>query len=68
MSAVHKPNRNFDNETKEHIPYSVMMTGSLQSAYERFRKPKIITEKVKKEKKKKETTTSNTKTFKKWFI
>jgi hypothetical protein len=67
MSAVHRPNKNFDNETREHIPYSVMMTGSLQSAYERFRQPKKLTEKVKKEKTKQEVT-SNTKTFKKWFI
>jgi hypothetical protein len=50
MSVVHKPNRNFDNETKVHVPYSVMMTGSLQSAYERFRNPKKVTEKVKKKK------------------
>ena len=27
MSVVNRPNKNFDNETKEHIPYSVMMTG-----------------------------------------
>jgi hypothetical protein len=51
MSAVHRPNRNFENETREHIPYSVMMTGSLQSAYERFRTPKKVTEKPKKKKK-----------------
>jgi hypothetical protein len=67
MSAVHKPNRNFENETREHIPYSVMMTGSLQSAYERFRAPKAITEKVKKEKKKKVETPKDMKSFKKWF-
>ena len=67
MSVVNQPNRNFDNETKEHIPYSVMMTGSLQSAYERFRKPKTVTEKVKKEKKKKVETPMDMKSFKKWF-
>jgi|688.fasta_scaffold1275605_3 hypothetical protein len=67
MSIVNQPNRNFDNETKEHVPYSVMMTGSLQSAYERFRKPKVVTEKVKKEKKKKVVTQPDAKSMKKWF-
>ena len=66
MSVVHKPNRNFDNETKVHIPYSVMMTGSLQSAYERFRNPKKVTEKVKKTKREK-VIEKDTKAFTKWF-
>ena len=40
MSAVHKPNMNFDNETKVHIPYKLVLQGSFQSAYEKFRRPK----------------------------
>ena len=54
MSAVHKPNMNFDNETKVHIPYKLVLQGSFQSAYEKFRRPKSATA-VKKVKAKKES-------------
>ena len=40
MSAVHRPNMNFDNETKVHVPYSEIMKGSLESAYDKFMRPK----------------------------
>lgn len=50
MSAVDRPNKNFDNETKTHTPYSEVMQGRLQSAYEQFRRPKQVTDKNKKKK------------------
>jgi hypothetical protein len=43
-----------------------MMTGSLQSAYERFRNPKKVTEKVKKTKREK-VIEKDAKSFAKWF-
>ena len=43
MSAVHKPNMNFDNETMVHVPYKVVLQGTFQSAYDRFRRPKPAT-------------------------
>jgi hypothetical protein len=36
MSAVHRPNLNFDNEHKEHVPYQVVLAGELQSSYKRL--------------------------------
>lgn len=36
MSAVHKPNLNFDNEHKEHVPYQVVLAGELQSSYKKL--------------------------------
>ena len=50
MSAVDKPNRNFDNETKTHTPYSEISRGQLRSAYEQFRQPKQLPDKKKKKK------------------
>ena len=43
MSAVHKPNMNFDNETMVHVPYQVVLQGTFQSAYDKFRRPKSAT-------------------------
>jgi hypothetical protein len=67
MSAVHKPNMNFDNETKVHIPYKLVLQGSFQSAYEKFRRPKSATA-VKKVKTKKESNIQkDTTAYNKWF-
>ena len=68
MSAVHRPNMNFDNETKTHIPYSVLMSGSMESSIERFRKPKKLVEKKAKKSKTEKTIQKDTRAFKKWFI
>lgn len=67
MSAVNKPNMNFDNETKVHIPYSEIMKGSLESAYDKFMRPKNAVS-VKKSKQRKEIVIEkDPKTFNKWF-
>jgi hypothetical protein len=68
MSVVNKPNRNFDNETKTHIPYSVLMSGSMESSIERFRKPKKLVEKKARKTKPEKSIEQDTKAFKKWFI
>ncbi len=68
MSIVNKPNRNFDNETKTHIPYSVLMSGSMESSIERFRKPKKLADKKVKRKKQESVIEKDTKSFKKWFM
>jgi hypothetical protein len=68
MSVVHKPNLNFDKETKTHVPYSVLMSGSMESSIERFRKPKKLVEKKTKKSKPEKTIQKDTKAFKKWFI
>ncbi len=68
MNVVHKPNLNFDNETKTHVPYSVLMSGSMESSIERFRKPKKLVEKKTKKSKPEKTIQKDTKAFKKWFI
>ena len=68
MSVVNKPNRNFDNETKTHIPYSVLMSGSMESSIERFRKPKKLVEKKARKTNPEKTIEKDTKAFKKWFI
>jgi len=68
MSAVNRPNMNFDNEHKVHVPYSKIMSGSMQSAYERFRKPKSGKPTQRKIKVTKNTESSaDVATFKKWF-
>ena len=67
MSVVNKPNRNFDNETKTHIPYSVLMSGSMESSIERFRKPKKLVEKKARKIKPEKSIEKDTRAFKKWF-
>ena len=67
MSAVHKPNMNFDNETKEHIPYSEIVKGSLESAYDKFMRPKKATASPKRKKRKEIEIQKDSKTFNKWF-
>ena len=64
MSAVNRPNMNFDNETMIHTPYSEIMKGQLKSAYEQFRKPKQLTDKKKKKKALPEPVRT---TMNKWF-
>ena len=67
MSAVNKPNMNFDNETKVHIPYSEIIKGSLQSSYEKFMRPKKAVV-IKKSKQRKDIEIQkDPKTFNKWF-
>ena len=67
MSAVHKPNLNFDNEIRVHIPYSEIMKGSLESAYERFMRPKKATSQKKVKHRKEIEIQKDPKTFNKWF-
>ena len=50
MSAVHRPNKNFDNETMIHTPYSEIVRGQLKSSYEKFRESKTMPDKKKKKK------------------
>ena len=66
MSAVHKPNMNFDNETRVHVPYSEIMKGNLLSSYEKFRRPKALPDKKKKVKKE-IVIQKDPKSFNKWF-
>ena len=40
MSAVNKPNKNFENETMTHTPYKEIMASSMTSLYDRFMTPK----------------------------
>jgi len=67
MSAVHRPNMNFDNETKVHVPYSEIMKGSLESAYDKFMRPKKATGTTKSKKRKEIEIQKDSKTFNKWF-
>lgn len=68
MSAVNRPNMNFDNEHKVHVPYSKIMAGELKSAYERFRKPKSGKAATRKTKVTKNTeSVADATIFKKWF-
>ena len=67
MSAVHKPNMNFDNETKVHVPYSEIMKGSLESAYDKFMRPKKASNTTKSKKRKEIEIQKDSKTFNKWF-
>lgn len=64
MSVVHTPNRNFDNETKTHTPYSEIVKGQLKSSYEKFREPKQLPDKKKKKKALPEPVRT---TMNKWF-
>lgn len=67
MSAVNRPNLNFDNEKQTHRPYREVAAGTLKSKYEEFMRPKRAVT-VTKEKRKRETDVgSDAKTFKKWF-
>lgn len=65
--ALSKPNMNFDNETMVHIPYSEIVKGSLESAYDKFMRPKKAVA-VKKNKQRKEVVIEkDPKSFNKWF-
>jgi len=67
MSAVNRPNMNFDNEKKTHVPYREVAAGTFKSKYEEFMRPKKATA-VKKEKRKKDSNVSpDAKTFRQWF-
>lgn len=67
MSAVNRPNMNFDNEKQTHRPYREVAAGSFKSKYEEFMRPKKGTM-VKKEKRKKDSNvSSDAKTFRQWF-
>lgn len=67
MSAVHRPNMNFDNETKVHVPYSEIMKGSLESAYDKFMRPKKASVAKKPKKQREIEIQKDSKTFNKWF-
>ena len=67
MSAVHKPNMNFDNETMVHVPYTVVLQGTFQSAYDRFRRPKPATAEKKIKTKKESDIQKDTTAYNKWF-
>ena len=66
MSAVNKPNKNFENETMTHTPYKEVLSGSLMSLYEKFMQPKNGKSKPKKQQSQPH---SNIKTrgFSNWF-
>lgn len=66
MSAVNRPNMNFDNETMEHTSYSEIVNGQLKSSYEKFRRPKALPDKKKKVKKE-IVIQKDPKSFNKWF-
>lgn len=67
MSAVNRPNLNFDNEKQTHVPYREVAAGSFKSKYEEFMRPKRGAM-VKKEKHKKDNNvSSDAKTFRQWF-
>ena len=51
MSATQIPNKNFDNEKQEHVPYTVIIQGKLKSSYDSFRSPKKIEPTTKKKRK-----------------
>ena len=67
MSAVHKPNMNFDNETMVHVPYKVILQGTFQSAYDRFCRPKSATAEKKIKTKKESDIQKDTTAYNKWF-
>ena len=67
MSAVHKLNMNFDNETMVHVPYKVVLQGTFQSAYDRFRRPKPATVEKKIKTKKESDIQKDTTAYNKWF-
>ena len=67
MSAVHKPNMNFDNETMVHVPYKIVLQGIFQSAYDRFRRPKSATAEKKIKTKKESDIQKDTTAYNKWF-
>ena len=67
MSVVHKPNMNFDNETMVHVPYTVVLQGTFQSAYDRFRRPKSATAVIKTKTKKESDIQKDTTAYNKWF-
>ena len=67
MSIVHKPNMNFDNETMVHVPYTVVLQGTFQSAYDRFRRPKSATAVTKTKSKKESNIQKDTTAYNKWF-
>jgi hypothetical protein len=66
MSAVNRPNKNFDNETMVHTSYSEIVKGQLKSSYDKFRSPKSLPDKKKKVKKQ-VVIQKDPKSFKKWF-
>ena len=67
MSAVHKPNMNFDNETMVHVPYQVVLQGTFQSAYDKSRRPKSATAEKKIKTKKESDIQKDTTAYNKWF-
>ena len=67
MSIVHKPNMNFENETMLHVPYTVVLQGTFQSAYDRFRRPKSATAVTKTKSKKESGIQKDTTAYNKWF-
>ena len=67
MSIVHKPNMNFDNETMVHVPYQVVLQGTFQSAYDKFRRPKSATAEKKIKTKKESDIQKDTTAYNKWF-
>jgi hypothetical protein len=67
MSAVHKPNMNFDNETMVHVPYQIVLQGTFQSAYDRVRRPKSATAEKKIKTKKESDIQKDTTAYNKWF-
>ena len=58
-----RPNLNFDNEKKTHIPYSEIMRGKLKSSYETMKQPTN----TKQPDSRISTINNSSKSFKRWF-
>jgi hypothetical protein len=67
MSAVNRPNLNFDNEKRTHTPYREVVRHSMQSKYEEFMRPKKMIAAKKEKRKKDSNVVTDAKTFRKWF-
>ena len=67
MSAVNRPNKNFDNEKQTHVPYREVAKGSFISKYEEFMRPKAAQANKKEKRQKDSNVSSNAKNFRKWF-
>jgi hypothetical protein len=68
MGAI-RPNHNFYDETKVHIPYSEIMKEKMQTAYESFRSPKKLIDKTKNKKQKtlSDLARIDMRSYNKWF-
>lgn len=59
MDAI-RPNKNFDNERREHVSYEVKMKDSLKNLYDKYKKPEH-------QERYRAGATKDSKSSKKWF-